>query len=197
MKPIKYILASGSPRRKDLLSIYIDNFDIVPADIDENINPALPIQQEIERIASEKAAAVNANDECAVIAADTVVVKNGAVYGKPLDEADAVRILKILRGAVHTVITSVAVSYKGELTVFSETTDVTFFEYSDDIIDWYVSTGEPLDRAGAYAIQGLGSVLVEGINGDYNNVVGLPLAKLMRTLYNKGLYIFGAIHGLH
>ncbi len=186
---MKYILASASPRRKELLSIYIPDFMIIPPNADETFNPRNSVENELTRITKLKASLVAANyPDAVVIAADTIVLKDGVIYGKPENADDAANTLRSLRGHTHKVMTGVCVISPGGEFTFAEETSVTFRDYGDEIIDWYVSTGEPFDRAGAYAIQGYGALLVSRIDGDYNNVVGLPVARLIYELADRGLF---------
>lgn len=177
------ILASASPRRQDLLKLIADDFKIVPADIDESVSGDVSLPEIPEYLADKKAAHISKlypNDT--VIGCDTGVFIDNQMIGKPQSEKAAFEILKMLSGRTHKVITGCAI-YKGDKKVtFSQVTEVEFYELSDDEIRDYIATGEPMDKAGAYGIQGTGSVLVKGVNGDFFNVVGLPVAMLKRTL---------------
>jgi len=192
------VLASGSPRRHDLLRSAGISFVVQPADVDETPLADESARDCAERLAREKALAVwrkRPND--VVLGADTVVVVDGAILGKPVDSDDAARMLQMLSGRVHEVITGVCVVKAGarpaqsqprdlpddpELATASETTLVTVSAISDDEICDYVATREPMDKAGAYAIQGIASRWIPRIEGDYSNVVGLPLALVYRML---------------
>lgn len=177
------ILASASPRRKELISIICEEVKIAPADVNEDFSPDIPVTSVPEMLAVRKAKAVAEtfpNDT--VIGADTSVIVDGVILGKPTDSLDAKRMLKMLSGKTHQVITGCAIFKNGKSLSFSETTDVTFFPLTEKDIDEYIATNEPNDKAGAYGIQGYGSLLVKGINGDYFNVVGLPVAKLNKML---------------
>ena len=177
------ILASGSPRRRELLSIAGLDFEVIVADIEEKIPDGATPQEAVMSLALQKADAVaKQNPERTVIGADTVVVCDGAILGKPKDEADAFKMLRALSGRVHTVCTGVAIIRGSEIKNFCEVTEVEFHELTDDEILAYVRTGEPMDKAGAYGIQGRGCVLVKRINGDYFNVVGLPVSRVYREL---------------
>lgn len=183
-----YILASASPRRKELLSKFISDFKIIPAGTDETFDPQKPVLEEIINIAKKKAAFVyEKHRDAVVIAADTIVLQDNTVYGKPKDRVDAIHMLKKLRNSSHQVVTAVSVSSPAASFEFAESTEVVFADYPDSIIEWYVNTNEPMDCAGAYAIQGFGSILVKRINGDYSNIVGLPVFRLIHTLLEKDL----------
>ena len=176
-----------------LLGQYIKDFKIIPADIEESIDPSMPIDDAVTELAVRKALSVTGKCRSTdiIIAADTVVVLDDMLYNKPLDAADAKRMLTELRGRTHRVITAVAVVTDGKVPIkFADSTEVSFRDYSDEIIDWYIATGEPLDRAGAYAVQEKGAVLAAKVNGDYNTVVGLPLAELIHRLSENGLFKF-------
>jgi len=168
------VLASGSPRRHDLLRSLGIAFRVVVPDVDESEQPAELPRQYVERIARCKVAAVSAPDAL-VIAADTTVALDGEIIGKPTDRADAARILRALSGRTHTVHTAVACSFDRRTVAAVVDTDVTFVPLSDDDIAWYVATGEPDDKAGAYGMQGTGNAFVERIDGSPSNVIGLPL----------------------
>lgn len=177
------ILASASPRRQELLKIIADDFKIVPAKIDESVSGSVPLLKIPEYLADKKAAHVSGlYPEDTVIGCDTGVFIDNQMIGKPQSEKAAFEILKILSGRTHRVITGCAV-YKGEKKVaFSQVTEVEFYKLNDEEIRAYIATGEPMDKAGAYGIQGKGAVLVKEIKGDFFNVVGLPIAMLKRTL---------------
>lgn len=184
------ILASASPRRKELLTQMGLSFQVVAADIDEHMDRELSPDRLVEAISAEKAAAVaaGAGANSLVIAADTVVVWNGEVLGKPADQADARRMLGELSGRTHRVYTGYTLRRGERVVTRSEGTDVTFRPLTAEEIAAYVSTGEPMDKAGAYGIQGLGSMLVEGIRGDYFNVMGLPVCALGKALGEFGVF---------
>jgi septum formation protein len=184
----KLILASASPRRAEILRTVGWPFEALPVDIDEARYPDEEAVAYVERVAREKAQAA-AEVRVAgstIIGADTVVVIDGEILGKPRDENDAGRMLRLLNGQWHQVLTGIALIDGGpsEIRVAHETTEVKFAAMSEDEIDWYVSSGEPMDKAGAYAIQGPGSRFIEGIRGDYFNVVGLPV-RLLYELWTK------------
>ena len=159
---------------------------VIPANIDETALPNESPFDLVERLARAKAAAVakeHAEEGEPVVAADTIVALAGELLGKPADEADARRMLHALSGKTHQVATGVCIVRDGSAESFVDITDVTFYELSHDEIDVYVATGEPMDKAGAYGIQGqYGRMLVEKIDGDFYNVVGLPIAKVVRAL---------------
>lgn len=177
------ILASGSPRRRELLSLITDEFEVFVSGCDEFIPEGTPAEKVPGILAKQKALAVaKLRPEDTVIGSDTVVVLNGRIFGKPKDEEDAHAMLKALSGRKHFVYTGVAVAEKGEVRSFVQKTEVEFYELSDETIDKYIETLEPMDKAGSYGIQGKGSVLVKGIVGDYFNVMGLPVAETARFL---------------
>lgn len=180
------ILASQSPRRIELMRDAGFDITVLPADIDESPQPGEPPLALVERLARAKASAsreaARSGDET-IVAADTIVVLDGAILGKPSDRADAQRMLRALSGRTHQVATGVCIARGPVLTSFVEVTDVTFYELEDDEIEAYVASGEPMDKAGAYGIQGArGRMLVKRIDGDFYNVVGLPIACLVREL---------------
>lgn len=181
-----FVLASKSPRRAELFGYITDNFEILPSENEENIPDELLRYPEkvVEHLASEKAGDVflkRAGDT--VIGSDTIVVADdGEIMGKPADEADAERMLRKLSGTVHFVYTGVCVKSSEKTVTYSEKTEVEFYPLSQEEINVYISTGEPFDKAGGYGIQGLGSLLIKKINGDYYNVMGLPVASLSRVL---------------
>ncbi|MEA5010947.1 MAG: Maf family protein [Angelakisella sp.] len=182
------ILASGSPRRRELLSVITQDFKVVVSDAEEYIAPGTPPWQAVEQLAEQKAQAVFAsNPQSVVIGSDTVVALGEDILGKPADEADAKRMLACLSGKRHTVYTGVAVLGPNVRRVFHCATAVEFYPLTQEEIAWYVSTGEPMDKAGAYGIQGQGSLLVKGIQGDYFNVMGFPVAEVARALWSSGI----------
>lgn len=183
----KFILASGSPRRKELLSRMGVDFDVLVSDVDEEkVAKDIPVRLYVQELALLKAGASmkNAPKDAIIIAADTVVTLFGKVLGKPRDEDDARRMLLSLSAREHEVYTGVCVmrGRDGKTTCESVCTKVKFKPLTEDKINAYISTGEPMDKAGAYGIQGKGSMLIEGIEGDYFNVVGLPIARLTDIL---------------
>ena len=179
---MKLILASQSPRRKELLGLFSIPFVIEIADIDEEMDPKKLPFDEVARVSRLKAEAVPREMDDIVIAADTIVVCDGAVLGKPKDEDDAFRMLRALSGKDHQVMTGLTV-LKGETAgVCTEVADVHFRELTDREILAYIRTGEPMDKAGSYGIQGKAAMFVEGIRGDYFNVMGLPVCRLYQML---------------
>ncbi len=183
------ILASNSPRRKQLLKTILSNFTVIPSDYEEDKSLDLPPEKYAELLAYNKAKSVF--DKCGniVIGADTIVVLGTKILGKPQNEEDAVKMLKSLSGKTHEVITGYAVISKDKTVKGFETTLVTFNVLSDELIKNYVKTGSPLDKAGAYGIQD-GVLLVKQIQGDYNNVVGLPIDAINKILTNDFNYAF-------
>jgi septum formation protein len=178
------ILASASPRRKELINLVCENVLIRPAQCDETLPDGIGAKEAVEylsKIKNDAARLVSSPDEV-VISADTVVATDDKILGKPADKEDARRMISLLSGKTHQVYTGITISCGDKFITFSEKTDVTFFELTPDEIESYISTDEPYDKAGAYAIQGKASLLVQGINGDYFNVVGLPVAQLNRKL---------------
>lgn len=177
------VLASASPRRRELLQRAGVDFTVRASDAEEFIEPGTPPHEAVMQLAAQKALAV-ARDcpDDLVIGADTVVVFDGEILGKPADTADAARMLHRLSGQTHAVYTGVCLVRGGKTETFFEQTQVTFYPLTDEQIASYIATGEPMDKAGAYGIQGRGCTLVRGICGDYFNVVGLPVAALCRRL---------------
>lgn len=176
-----FILASKSPRRKELLKYITEDFTVKTADVDETLPENISPSDAVLYLSKIKAEPFK-NEKDIVIGADTVVAINGKILGKPLDTADAQKMLRRLSGKTHSVFTGVTVIKGGKETSFFCETKVTFFDLSDEEIENYIKTKEPLDKAGAYGIQGFGSLLVKKIDGDYFNVVGLPVSKLNRLL---------------
>jgi len=189
LEQLDVILASASPRRRELLSLVFDEFRVIPSGFDEDGVPDdLAPADHVQHSALMKARDVAArHPDSLVIGADTIVVTGNRILGKPRDEADAAQMLKALSGRTHQVHSGIAVIKDGVEHTAVECTDVTFRPLSDKMISRYISTGEPMDKAGAYAIQGRGSVLIESINGCYFNVVGLPIYRLSRLLEEFGV----------
>ncbi|MBR2279707.1 MAG: septum formation protein Maf [Ruminococcus sp.] len=180
---MKVILASASPRRQELLKEIFTEFEIMPADVDETLSDKIKAEEAAEYLSRKKAGYIAENNRGAlVIGSDTTVVTDGVILGKPADKADARRMLNMLSGKTHKVITGVSLYYKEKAFSFSEVSKVKFFKLSDKEIEAYLETDEWSDKAGAYGIQGKAGLFVEKINGDYNNVVGLPVARLNRVL---------------
>lgn len=181
--PPRVILASQSPRRRDLLRQIGIPHEVRPADLDESLHPGEAPGPHAERLARAKAMHVAAGaPDALVIGSDTIVVVDHEVLGKPRDADDAARMLHRLAGRTHHVITAVAVAHGDRVVSAVERVDVTFGPLDDARIAAYVASGEPMDKAGAYGIQGLGATLVDRIDGDYFAVMGLPLARLVRLL---------------
>ncbi len=179
----KIILASASPRRQELLKLITDEFEVITADVDESFDSSKAPEQIVMLLSEKKASAVAENyPDCTVIGADTVVVSEGKILGKPKSEEDSFSMLSSLSGKTHQVLTGVTVIKNGEKDIFYVSSDVKFFDLTDEEILAYIKTGEPADKAGSYGIQGKGSFLVEKINGDYFNIVGLPIAQLKKHL---------------
>lgn len=186
---LRLVLASASPRRHELLASVGLEFDVVPADVDESVRPGETPADYVARLSREKAAAVADRVDAAalVVAADTTVDVDGQILEKPIDAVDARRMLRLLSGRVHLVHTGVTVRPAGDVGAGAEAvvveTAVRFVEVTDGLVDWYVGTGEPFDKAGAYAIQGAGAALVLRVEGSVTNVIGLPLAETVALLH--------------
>jgi septum formation protein len=180
----RIILASASPRRAELLRAAGIDFDVRPADVDEAVLPGEAPSDYVSRLAEAKARVVHErNHDRTVLAADTAVVVDGGILGKPIDEADAKRMLRLIGGRTHEVVTAVSVFHPGQIVdTRVEVTTVEFAGLSEADIEWYVSSGEPMDKAGAYAVQGLASRFVTRVDGSYSNVVGLPIALVYQML---------------
>ncbi len=179
---MKVILASQSPRRRELMGLFRIPFTVEVADIDEGMDPEKPPAEEVARVSCLKAMAVPHGASDVVIGADTIVVCDGKVLGKPKDAEDAFRMLRMLSGRDHQVMTGLTVVC-GEICISStEVTDIHFRELSDQEIRSYIATGEPMDKAGSYGIQGGAALFAERISGDYFNVVGLPVCQLGKVL---------------
>lgn len=176
------ILASKSPRRKELLQYITTDFVIKSAEVDETLPNNIAPDNAVKYLSRIKAEPLATNSNDIVIGADTVVTIDGKILGKPTDTNDARDMLRLLSGRTHSVFTGVTVIKNGNCHTFCEETKVTFHNLSDDEINNYIATNEPMDKAGAYGIQGYGALLVKGIEGDYFNVVGLPVSKLNRLL---------------
>ena len=177
------ILASQSPRRKELLGKIVTDFICEPADIDEGIDESFPIEEEIKRLATQKAETVlKKHPDSIVVGSDTVVVIDGKVLGKPVDQEDARRMLESLSGKTHEVITGICVMSNEKIEADTVTAQVHFASLSKEEINEYLSGDEWCDKAGAYAIQGKASVFIEGITGDYYCIMGLPVRRLYEML---------------
>lgn len=183
------MLASASPRRADLMALLGVPFAIVPADIDETPRPGEPPEDLVLRLAIGKAVAVAATSApgAVIIGADTVVAVGDDIFSKPDGDADARRMLSLLSGRSHRVLTGVAVDCEGEIATAVEETTVTFEHLSDADIDWYLATGDHRGKAGSYGIQGIAGVFITHLAGSYTNVVGLPLSTLRSMLAATGV----------
>lgn len=195
MSECRVVLASGSPRRHELLNLIGIAHEVRPANIDETMRPRETPRRHAERLAREKASAVAKRDpDLITIGADTIVVVNRKVLGKPRDTDDAARMLRLLSGREHMVTTAVAVSRGKKLRSAVEEVRVRFRRLREDEIEAYIATGEPMDKAGAYGIQGFGATIVERIEGDYFSVMGLPVVRLVGLLRDVGVrYRFGKL----
>ncbi|MBL0940549.1 MAG: septum formation inhibitor Maf [Gemmatimonadaceae bacterium] len=193
--PVRVILASQSPRRRELLNLIGIVHEVSPADIDESVWPGEAPVPHCERLARGKAQALaDLHADAMVVGSDTIVVVDGDILGKPRDRAEAIAMLTRLSGRVHLVHTAVAVAHDGVVQSGVETVHVTFRTLTGQQIAAYVDTGEPMDKAGAYGIQGFGATLVERVDGDYFAVMGLPLGRLVGLVRDLGFhYEFGPI----
>ena len=181
----KFIMASASPRRKEILERAGYIFEIVVSDADENITGELSPEKTVEELAKRKAMSVlKDNEDAVVFGCDTVVAVDGKILGKPADDEDAFDMLSMLSGKTHTV----CICSKEKTEVFSNTTEVEFYQLSEETIKSYIASGECSDKAGSYGIQGYGRVLVKEIKGDYFSVMGLPVAESARVLAQFGVY---------
>lgn len=186
--PVRVILASQSPRRRELLTLVGIAHEVRPADIDESVMPDEAPVPHCERLARAKAHVLaERHPDAVVIAADTIVVLDGDILGKPRDEADARAMIARLSGRTHTVFTAMAVARDGRTESAVEEVQVTFRTLTPEAIAEYVATREPMDKAGAYGIQGFGATIVERIEGDYFSVMGLGLRRLVALLERVGL----------
>lgn len=179
---MQLILASASPRRKALLSLFGIPFTVRAADIDETMDPGKPPFDEVARVSRSKALAVRRGEEDIVIAADTIVVCQGKVLGKPHSEDEAADMLRLLSGRDHQVMTGCTILYGDRVEAFTEVTSLHFRPLSEKEIQKYVQSGEPMDKAGSYGIQGGAALFCEKLEGDYYNVMGLPVCRLYETL---------------
>lgn len=185
----RFILASASPRRKEILENAGYSFEIIVSDADENITEDLTPAETVEELAKRKALSVwEENKDAVVFGCDTVVAIDGRILGKPKDDDEAFEMISSLSGKVHTVSTGVCICSSDRISVFSNTTEVEFYQLSDDTIRSYIATGEGKDKAGSYGIQGFGRVLIKEIKGDYFSVMGLPVAESARVLADFGVY---------
>jgi len=189
---MRLVLASMSPRRADLLRAAGIPFDVFPVQVDEQFRPGEKPENAVARLAEMKAmAALASHPDAVVLGADTTVVVRGQALAKPVDKVDAARMLRLLSGRTHEVLTGICLSSRERRLVHVEPTRVRLAHLGESEIEWYVSTGEPLDKAGGYAAQGLASRFVEGIDGSYSNVVGLPISNVYELLKELGCDILG------
>lgn len=185
---MEIILASNSPRRKELLEKNNIKFKVIVSNVEETIDSNLTVYENVKRLALLKASDVfSKNEEEIVLAADTIVVYDNMILGKPKDESDAFRMLKLLSGRTHQVVTAVAVMSKENTTVEYEVSEVTFKEITDEEILDYIKTKEPMDKAGSYAIQGVGSKFILKYEGEFDNIVGLSMVLVKQLLKKHGL----------
>lgn len=183
-----FILASASPRRKELLGYIIRDFIVKVSEADETTDPSMTVQETVMHLARIKGEAVHKENPCdTIISADTVVALGDRILGKPHSREEAFLMLRSLSGKTHKVYTGVCVISESDRFTFYEETEVTFCDLCDDEINAYIDTGAPFDKAGAYGIQGEGCILISSISGDYYNVMGLPTAKLNKFLKEKKL----------
>ena len=180
---MQWILASQSPRRRELFALFHLPFEVRVADVDETMSPEKGAYDEVARVSRLKALAVERNDDDVVIAADTVVVCDGKILGKPRTPREAEEMLALLSGREHQVMTGVTVLHDKDADTFTEVTQLRFRPLSQKEISAYVATGEPMDKAGSYGIQGGGALFVESMVGDYYNVMGLPVCRLWQSLH--------------
>ena len=185
------ILASQSPRRRELLGLTGLDFMVRVADIDETMDPGKAPFDEVARVSRLKALAVSREPEDVVIAADTIVVCEGQVLGKPRDEEDAFRILSLLSGRHHEVMTGMTVLRGEEIVTHTEVTKIHFRKLHPKEVRAYIASGEPMDKAGAYGIQGGAALFADQMEGDYYNVMGLPVCRLAMILRSFGLPVWG------
>lgn len=179
----RIILASASPRRRELMALAGYDFEVICADINETVPKNAAPEDVVKSLALQKAQAVAENhSDAVVVGSDTVVALDGKILGKPHSEREAAEMLRLLSGRKHKVYTGVAIVCGEKVKTFFDETDVEFYPLSDAEIEAYVATGEPMDKAGSYGIQGKGALLVKGISGDYFNVMGLPISKVYREM---------------
>lgn len=180
---MKIILASASPRRRELLTLAGIEYEVIPSECEEILPDEITPEEAVKELARQKAEDVfEKHQNCMIIAADTVVALGNTILGKPKNEDDAFNMLSSLSGKSHTVYTGVCIKTNEKTDIFHVATDVEFYELTEEEIKDYIATGEPMDKAGAYGIQGKGFILAKGIHGDYFNVVGLPLAETVKHI---------------
>ena len=189
---MRLVLASASPRRADLLRAAGIAFDVFPVEVDEHFRLGEKPEHAVARVAEAKATvAAASHPDAIVLAADTTVVIRGEALAKPVDAADAARMLRLLSGRTHEVLTGVCAWGQGRRLLHVEPTRVRMAKLGESEIAWYISTSEPFDKAGGYAVQGLASRFIEGIDGSYSNVVGLPISSVYELLKELGCDILG------
>ncbi|XMB86262.1 Maf family protein [Mycoplasmatota bacterium WC44] len=176
------ILASGSPRRKEILKREGIEFKVIKPTLEEILNPELTVEEQVMELAKQKALEIYQDHKETIIAADTVVYLDDVILGKPVDDEHAFQMLSDLRDKVHYVLTGVCIIKNNKVETMYDKTKIIFNDYSDQEIIDYIKTKEPMDKAGAYAIQGLGNKLVKSYDGDFDNVVGLPINKIKEHL---------------
>ncbi len=179
---MKIVLASASPRRRELMKLVTEEFDVRPSHADESLPDHLPAEKAAEYLSLQKAEAAEIGKDEIAVGCDTTVVIDDIVLGKPESEEECFKMLRMLSGKIHSVYTGVTLCGLGRTVSFTVKTDVEFYELTDSEVRDYISTGEPFDKAGGYGIQGKGALLVKRINGDYFNVVGLPVSEFKRKL---------------
>lgn len=187
---MRFILASSSPRRRELLASIGVEFDVLPSHVPEEHQPGEAPEEYVARLSRDKAAAVAAQHPSRwIIAADTTVLLGDRLLEKPVDERDAVRMLSLIAGRTHTVYTGVTLqnAERNHHETRVAESEVRMLALPQEDIEWYVRTGEPMDKAGAYAVQGIGGMFIDSIHGSYTNVVGLPLAMLFQMLRKAGI----------
>ncbi|MDR7073662.1 Maf family protein [Fictibacillus barbaricus] len=188
------ILASSSPRRSELLSLTLLPFETYPSTLEEKMDLTLSPSQLVESLAEQKAADVfQSHPDHVILGADTIVSFQNNRLGKPKNREEAVQMLNLLSGQTHEVYTGVCIMDENKKQLFSVKTSVTFYTLDEETISWYIGTNEPFDKAGSYGIQGSGSLLVEKLDGDYFNVVGLPISKVVRVLQEFGFSFTGSV----
>lgn len=180
---MEIILASSSPRRKELMMKMGYDFKVISKDIDENFDAKMSVYENVKAVAVKKACAIeNENPDALIIGCDTIVVLDGIVFGKPKSKDDAFDMLRKLSGKTHEVMSGVAIIYKNDVINFAVVSEVTFKNLSNDDIINYIKTGECFDKAGSYAIQGIGGTLIENYSGELDNIIGLPTEEIKDVL---------------
>ena len=184
----RFIVASASPRRKELLSMAGYEFDVVPSDADENLPDDISPEEAVRELSKRKAFSVyDENKGAVVLGCDTVVALGNKIIGKPQDKKEAFEMLSSLSDKKHRVYTGVCITDGDKTEIFTGTADVEFYRLSDETINSYIATNDPMDKAGSYGIQGIGSLLIKSMDGDYFSVVGLPLSRTARVLSSFGV----------